>query len=673
MRLRTIILAIVGVIVLAIVAAVVVLLNMDFGKYKGLIADQVEQATGRKLTIAGNLKLVLFPTPALSVSNVAFANMPGGSRPDMAKLGSLDAEVKVLPLLFGGNVSIAKLVMKDVDVLLETDAKGRPNWALQTKAPPAAAAPVPAPGGGTFALPEIAGVDLSNIVVTYRDGVTGKSTSLTLKELETAAGPAGALKVTAAADYNTIPITVNATLGALALLTRPGTPYPVTAEVSAAGADVKLEGTAGNPVQARGLNFTLAVDGKDLAALSPLAGTTLPSTPYHLAAVISGDADGTLNFKSLQASLGPNSLSGDAAIALNGARPRISGNLAATTLDLTALPAAPPAPQPAKAGPSDKVFSSEPLPLEGLRAADADLTLNVATLKTASLALQNLSLHLTLNDRLLDVKPLTATVAGSPINIALELSARQAPAVLNLQVNGKQVDVGALLKQTSGQDLLVGKGDVDVAVHGSGDSPHAIMASLDGYSSLVVGKGTIKSRYADLIGADVFREAFAWAKGKQDTQLNCMVSRFNIKNGLATANGLLVDTSEVTIAGEGTANFGSERLDLVLTPRPKETSLLNLATPIDVTGSFKQPSIQPDKVAMAKNVAVGVASMVNPLVAIGNIVLDNSGDSDKNPCLAALESGKGAKAAPAKSGGGVSGAVGGAVKSIGHSIDSLFK
>ena len=153
--------------------------------------------------------------------SVAFANAAGGSRPDMAKLGVLSAEVKLLPLL-SGTVSVSRLVLENVDLLLETDAKGRPNWVFETAAAGSPPTTVAAPGGGTLQVPDFDNVSLKNIVVTYRDGVSKKTVTASLKELTTTASFAGPIKVAAAADYQGLPITIDATLGALATLMRPG-------------------------------------------------------------------------------------------------------------------------------------------------------------------------------------------------------------------------------------------------------------------------------------------------------------------------------------------------------------------------------------------------------------------------------------------------------------------
>jgi uncharacterized protein involved in outer membrane biogenesis len=687
MRLKTILLGGLGVVVVAIAGVVIVVATTDFGKYKGVVVDKVEQATGRKLSIAGDVHLTLLPAPALSVKDVAFANADWAAKRPMVKLGELAAQVEVLPLVFGGNLRVDRLVLKDVDVQLETDEKGRGNW--EFGAPAAATAPPagPAPKGqSALDLPSFADVLLENIALTYRDGRTRQTTTVAFERLAASGPPGAPMKVKAALSYEKLPIEVNATVGALATLFAPGQRYPVEAEIAVAGATLKLIGSAAEPLAGRGLAFDVTLDGKSLAALGEIAGTTLPAKPYHLAAAIAGDADGVITLKSLQGSLGASSLAGEASIAVAGARPKLAATLTAPMIDLTELPPGKAAPPPHR-GDDGRVFSKDPLPLEALRALDADLTLNAAQVKTTSLALQNVAFHVTLDDRDLRASPFSLDLADSHFAGRAQISARQAPATLVVDITGKPLDLGKLIVATSGNDILDGKGDVAVALRGSGDSIRAIMASLDGSASLAVGRGVIKSRYADLIGADLFREAFAWTQGKKAAKLSCMVARFEIHKGLATSRGLLLDTEDVTILGEGTVDLGAERLDLELKPAPKERSLLNLAMPLDIGGTFQHPTVLPNKVAVAKEVAVGVATVINPLIALAPLLLDGGGD--KNACLAALESGKlgaGKPGAPpsgaaAKSGAPQAGTaakkpeggIGGAVKGIGRSLDSLFK
>src|SRR3546814_1655749 len=106
------------------VAGVVVVQNMDFNQYKGLIAAKVKEATGRDLAINGDLKLdILTLSPSLVVNDVRFANAEWGSRPDMAVVERFEAEVALLPLI-SGNLVIQRIVLVGADILIETNKQG---------------------------------------------------------------------------------------------------------------------------------------------------------------------------------------------------------------------------------------------------------------------------------------------------------------------------------------------------------------------------------------------------------------------------------------------------------------------------------------------------------------------------------------------------------------------
>ena len=65
----------------------------------------VEEATGRKLSLGGEVNLEIGLMPELVVTNIALANVPGGSQPQMIEIEKLQAQVRLLPLL-----------LKDVEV-----------------------------------------------------------------------------------------------------------------------------------------------------------------------------------------------------------------------------------------------------------------------------------------------------------------------------------------------------------------------------------------------------------------------------------------------------------------------------------------------------------------------------------------------------------------------------
>ena len=114
-------------VVLVVAGGAVVALSFDPDSLKPRIVAAVKQATGRDLTLNGRIRLGLSLRPTLVVQDVAFANPPGFSRPQMATLERLDLKLALMPLL-SHRVEIDRLVLVKPDILLETDAQGRPNW-----------------------------------------------------------------------------------------------------------------------------------------------------------------------------------------------------------------------------------------------------------------------------------------------------------------------------------------------------------------------------------------------------------------------------------------------------------------------------------------------------------------------------------------------------------------
>ncbi|MGH6915859.1 MAG: AsmA family protein, partial [Geminicoccales bacterium] len=102
---------------------------VDWNSYKPEIAARVKAATGRDLAIEGDISLSVLPSPTLAVEGVRFANIEGGSAPDMATLDSLEVHVALMSLLHG-KIEVASVSLVRPTILLETLPDGRANWQI---------------------------------------------------------------------------------------------------------------------------------------------------------------------------------------------------------------------------------------------------------------------------------------------------------------------------------------------------------------------------------------------------------------------------------------------------------------------------------------------------------------------------------------------------------------
>ena len=111
---------------------------------KPRIEAAVQRDTGRALKIQGPLRIGW--NLAVDASDVSLANMPGGSRPEMARIGRVHAQL-VWSALLRGQFRISALSLTDPRILVERDAAGVVNWQLQR--PASSATPAVTSGGWT--------------------------------------------------------------------------------------------------------------------------------------------------------------------------------------------------------------------------------------------------------------------------------------------------------------------------------------------------------------------------------------------------------------------------------------------------------------------------------------------------------------------------------------------
>ncbi len=372
-RRRWLLIALAALVLLPAAGLAALLLTFDPNSQKPRIQAAVEAATGRSLTL-GDIGVKLALAPTLTVEGIAFANAPGGSRPQMATIRRAEVELALLPLL-SRRVEVHRLVLQSPDILLETDAEGRPNWAF---AP--ASAPSGAPSGGPATAPPQAAptreagqrltlaidrVELTDGQVTWRDGRTGASRSLAIPRLETRADMAGALRLEGQLALNGIPMALTGETGPLDRLTDPAatTPWPLRLALEAAGARLAAHGAIAQPRQFRGWQMAVEAQVPELQALAPLLPDA-PLPPLRDLALTASLAENAisdlrltlgvsvldavlpgLRLASLTATL-PRSdqpLTLDAEAALNGVPLRLAGTLGAPGL---LLPGAAPQPFP---------------------------------------------------------------------------------------------------------------------------------------------------------------------------------------------------------------------------------------------------------------------------------------------------------------------------------------
>jgi AsmA protein len=167
--------------VLAVVAALSVVALVDPNRFKPRLERLVFEATGRELRLAGDLQLAFFPWLALRLGAGELGNAPGVSGPALARWREVRIAARLVPLL-RGELVLGGIRIDGLTLQLVRDASGAGNWSGLSGAGRSSSA---------LALTQIAGVQLREASLDYRDLRSGADYRLRHLELDTGAWRGG--------------------------------------------------------------------------------------------------------------------------------------------------------------------------------------------------------------------------------------------------------------------------------------------------------------------------------------------------------------------------------------------------------------------------------------------------------------------------------------------------
>jgi uncharacterized protein involved in outer membrane biogenesis len=374
-----------------------------------------------------------------------------------------------------------------------------------------------------------------------------------------------------------------------------------------------------------GINFMFKASGKELAEIGPLVGTKLPELgPFNVSGKLAGSAQ-AIALNGFSAIVDKSDFNGLARLQFFK-RPKITVRLESSVIDFTALMKSleKDSQKPAK---NDKqkrrLFSDDPLPFDVLKKVDADIVLKAKNIHAKDAHLEFGHMTLKLEDQDFSIERLEATYKTTKIGGNLYINVSSSPQVAtNFLV--QSFNLGDFLKETGKSDQA--RAIVDIAAHGKsrGNSVNRLMANLNGEFGAVMGPGFL-SKYLDLLSVDLSQKVIPiWGSHKKAGEINCAVVQFDIKNGVAASQAFVFDSQIGILDGEGDISLGTEQINFLLVPKPKNPGLLSLSTKLRVSGTLMDPNVRPDLVSLVtkgakflSTLAVGPIGLLAPFVHLG--------------------------------------------------------
>ncbi len=682
--------AVLAVLLLAVLTIFAILSGYDYNTLKPEIQSAVASATGKELTLRGNISLKIGLSPTLVVRDASVRNVSWGSQPDMAKVKRFEIKVRLFPLLTH-QLDIVRLVVVEPEILLETDAAGRSNFSVEKEMKPSQAGKGTEAGGWKLSRITFKEMRVEKGRVTYVGHASKKSYGVDVASLTASStGPlGGGIRIRTNGSYDRESFEAEGTVGSLSILADPSAAWPVKLTVHAAGAVLSLDGSVMNPLARRGMKLDFRLQARDPERLSRVLD--LPPRlkgPLDISGRIMDTGPDSYSISSLRIIQGENDISGLLELGLAGKRPAVKAELSARKLDLR--------PHIKLSGETEagstkrnRVFSNKPLPLEGLDKVDVDMKLKTAEVLLPDMVLSNLDLGLVLKDRSLDVNLFKAGLGKGTVDIRLSLRPQGKTVLWASNIKLGKVDIrypGNIIKALKNVE---GNLDTDIDVNARGTSVAALMGSMTGRAVIRMGKGRIHNRYIELLGGDLstglFRLLNPFEKQSDYTRVNCFVGGFSMKNGLVRATTLVLNTQYMVVVGSGTINLRTERLNLSLKPVPKEgigadlfgklgISAGELTRPFRLRGTLAHPRlvIDPAQTAISLGKIIGSITLFGP-AGIAAALAGGASD-DENSCAAAIAAAKKGVRFEKKKGlpGKVSEKAGEVLEDIGDRLKDLF-
>jgi AsmA protein len=508
--------------ILTLIAVLAFVLTFDANNYKQNIISQVQQQSGRKLSIDGDIKLTIFPWIGLKVEKVTLGNAKGFSRLPLAKISQLEVKVQLLPLL-SKELLVDKVRLHGLAASLEVSATGKNNWSNLYRSSAKSSKKqteqklITTTDNDGFALAGLAinGVELVDAAVNWSDAQTAtkvKIVDLTLSTDAIEFDEPVAIKLSAGVVSNKPDIKAkislqgdvqfNQSLNAfhvedfqLSVIThlKELTPKPIILKLTTTTHLDLKQGTAHGDIQLSSagaairsnfnitslntkpvINGTLSSNAMNARALAEKLQIKLPpmvSSESLTKISMRSSVQATLNsvhLDDLNVTLDGSLLSGWVHVSdMKQSKVRYSLNLKPITLD-GYLP--PPPPEPSNTSKVNaailgkkmtSVDTTIPLPLDLLRTLDLDGVLNIDGISLKNIQLNKIKLPAKAAHGVLLMQPVTMNVFGGAIRAKIGLDVRAIPAYI--------VDLKAsrLKASTVIDPILVGiMGDEKVTVQG---------------------------------------------------------------------------------------------------------------------------------------------------------------------------------------------------------------
>ena len=542
---------------------------------------ELRAVTGLDPVFHGPSTVRLFPSGKVTFEDVTL----GDGRDPALKAERITTRLQFFPMLLG-RVEAADVTLERPTITLTTDGNGRSNWSGLLEA-------LGRSRTNQTEAASFSAIRISDGTVVVRDHTRGLSEKFDGVDISLA-WPfiSKSFGVTGRFSWHGQVVDVSATLAdfAEALIgNRSGVKFRLAGPIGKFAFDGSLS-----------TQPTLKVTGNLAADTSSLRQTLrwmrqkpLPGGGFERFAIKAQTniVGGTIALSAVNMEVDGNGVEGVLTFATDGRR-TLQGTLAADALDLRPYFSA-----MQLMSASKKQWSEGPVSLDGLTGVDVDLRLSAATIQLGDSKLGRSAVAANLRGGNLVLTIGESQSFGGLIKGAITLADLETRMDVKTQLQFTNVDLGLCLGQVFGINRLEGKGNVALALEGSGDSVMAVTRTLAGSATITGTNGALAGINVEQLLRRLERRPLSGGNELRSgrTPYDRIAIALNVANGTVSVQDVAIEGPAMKLAVAGTASIPTRALDLAGT-----ATLLAPTTgggfdlPFIVQGSWDDPVVLPD-------------------------------------------------------------------------------
>ena len=583
-RLAIIVAVVVAALAIA-VAAVPFLVPSDF--LRARVAERIANLTGRAVAVTGEPRLSIYPYLAVTVEGLVVANPEGMGSDPFIVAETMQARVRLLPLLVG-RAEFEEFELIKPTIHLVVDAEGRANWQMAGSAVAnQAAAPLPAATDTASLQPLdllLGRLKVDNGTILYDDLVSNTREEMTAVDLDIN-WPSASASVGGRGSLQWRGETLEFTgLLAAPLELMRGSRSPARFAIASTPLRASFSGTAASAATLR-LDGEASLSTPSMRRTIEWLGTPMGTGPILGAAAVRGTASvagGDVIFDKATIELDGNSAEGSLGVSLAGARPVVRGTLAIGNLDLSAY---------VEAIRADLIAGGSwliaPARMAFAELVDADIRVSAAQVMIGKTRIGRTAAAVAIKNGAFDIAVGEAEYYGG--SIGARLTAAVVGDSLTAAAQGKFAGVPASVALTdlAGVSALDGTATVAFDITGQGRSWAAFASSVAGTGTLVMAGGSLNGldlpKIADKL-TDPLAEPVAGGGGS--TAFESLSADLAISDGSISTTGLVMRGTgfRLMLAGKGSLFTGAVDAKAKLA-----TGTETIALTVD--GSWQKPTI----------------------------------------------------------------------------------